>query len=441
MTLKEIKVPDIGDFSEVPVIEIMVKVGDQVEKEDSLITLESDKATMDVPSPVSGVIKSLTVNVGDTVSEGVLIASIETGQAAAGESPRAAETPAHPLASEDSAPVIQPVATQVLPPPISAPISTNGAQYSHATPTVRAYARELGVDIRLISGTGPKQRILKTDVQNYVKGIINGGQATTASSANMGVPQEGLVAYLAGLPAWPKVDFSKFGPIEKEPLSRIKKISGPTLARNWVQVPAVTYHDEADITELENLRKSINKEQAKAGIKLTMLAFIIKAVVCALKKYPALNGSLVQDELILKKYWHIGFAADTPFGLMVPVLKNADQKGVIEIAQETAEISKKAREGKLPPADMQGASFTISSLGGLGGTSFSPIVNAPELAILGVSRSAIKPQWDEQAQSFIPRLMMPLSLSADHRIIDGALATRFVTEITQLLNDYRRVLL
>ncbi|HEX8988707.1 MAG TPA: 2-oxo acid dehydrogenase subunit E2, partial [Rhodocyclaceae bacterium] len=307
-------------------------------------------------------------------------------------------------------------------------IEASDGRKSHASPSVRRFARELGVDVAKVKGTGPKNRITQADVQAYVKGALSGAAAAPAAGAPLG-------GALNLLP-WPQVDFAKFGAIERQPLSRIKKLSGPNLARNWVMIPAVTYHEDADITELEDFRVRLNKENEKAGVKITMLAFIIKAVVAAVKKFPELNSSLDGDELVLKRYWHIGFAADTPNGLVVPVLKNADQKGVLEIAKETAELSKKAREGKLGPAEMQGASFTISSVGGLGGTDFSPIVNAPEVAILGVSRSAMKPVWDGKA--FVPRLIVPLSLSADHRVVDGALATRFNAYLAGLLADFRR---
>ncbi len=301
---------------------------------------------------------------------------------------------------------------------------------AHASPSVRRFARELGVDVSKVRGTGPKNRITQEDVQTYVKGALSGAAAAPAAASLGG----GL-----NLLPWPQVDFAKFGAVERQPLSRIKKLSGPNLARNWVMIPAVTYHEDADVTELEAFRVQLNKENEKAGLKLTMLAFIIKAAVAALKKYPEINSSLDGDDLVLKRYWHIGFAADTPNGLMVPVLKNADQKGVFDIARETAELSKKARDGKLGPADMQGASFTISSVGGLGGTAFSPIVNAPEVAILGVSKSSMKPVWDGKA--FVPRLIVPLSLSADHRVVDGALATRFNAYLAQMLTDFRRTML
>ncbi|MGE5468948.1 MAG: dihydrolipoyllysine-residue acetyltransferase [Ignavibacteria bacterium] len=459
--ITEVKVPDIGDFKDVPVIEIQIKPGDSVNAEDSLVTLESDKATMDVPAPSAGVVKEVKVKIGDKVSEGAVIVLLEAAgaravaaePAKAAEAPRQAAAPAVPppatpspeaaraavAAAPQAAPRLQedfrPTESEptVAPPDIHMPspaelIEASDGRKSHASPSVRRFARELGVDVAKVKGTGPKNRITQADVQAYVKGVLSGGTAAPAAGAPLG---GGF-----NLLPWPQVDFAKFGAIERQPLSRIKKLSGPNLARNWVMIPAVTYHEEADITELEAFRVQLNKENEKAGIKLTMLAFIIKAVVAALKKFPELNSSLDGDELVLKRYWHIGFAADTPNGLVVPVLKNADQKGVLEIAKETAELSKKARDGKLGPAEMQGASFTISSVGGLGGTAFSPIVNAPEVAILGVSRSAMKPVWDGKA--FVPRLMVPLSLSADHRVVDGALATRFNAYLAQLLADFRR---
>ncbi len=462
----EVKVPDIGDFKDVPVIEIHVKPGDAVEAEASLVTLESDKATMDVPSSAAGVVKEVKVKIGDKISEGSVVVVLEaTAQPAAAAAAKpaavaaaptvsAAAPPAAPPAPAPAAPMAPPVAASsevcelrpteaeptTAPPAISMPtpaemLAAEGGLKAHASPSVRAFARELGVDVAKVPGTGPKGRITQADVQNYVKGIVAGAAAAGGVSPRLtsGHAQSGGLDLLP----WPQVNFAKFGPIEVKPLSRIKKISGPNLARNWVMIPAVTYHEDADITDLEALRVRLNKENEKSGIKLTMLAFIIKAAVAALKKYPDLNSSLDGENQVFKNYWHIGFAADTPNGLMVPVLKNADQKGIIEIAQETSELARKAREGKLGPADMQGATFTISSVGGIGGTSFSPIVNAPEVAILGVSKSSMKPVWD--GKQFVPRLTVPLSLSADHRVIDGALATRFNATLAQLLGDFRRV--
>jgi pyruvate dehydrogenase E2 component (dihydrolipoamide acetyltransferase) len=455
----DIKVPDIGGFNDVPIIEIHVKPGAVVKAEDALITLESDKATMDVPSPAAGTVKEVKVALGDKVSEGSLIVIIDAAVAETPADPpvvsAATPAPAAPPIPTPPAPAAAPVPTPamtspspatgaapptssiaILPPAVQMPtpaeiVAELDGIKPHASPSVRRFARELGVDVAKVKGTGPKGRITQQDVQAFVKGVMSGASAvpTVPTFAGGGL----------NLLPWPQVDFAKFGPVEVKPLSRIKKISGPNLARNWVMIPAVTYHEDADITDLEALRVQLNKENEKAGIKLTMLAFIIKAVVAALKKYPELNTSLDGDNLVYKNYWHIGFAADTPNGLMVPVLKDADQKGVIEIAQETSELAKKARDGKLGPADMQGATFTISSVGGIGGTAFSPIVNAPEVAILGVSKSSMKPVWD--GKQFVPRLIVPLSLSADHRVIDGALATRFNAHLAQLLGDFRRVML
>jgi pyruvate dehydrogenase E2 component (dihydrolipoamide acetyltransferase) len=452
----EIKVPDIGGFHDVPVIEVHVKAGDVVNAEDALITLESDKATMDVPAPAAGTVKEVKVKLGDKVNEGTLIVVLDASaavEAPTSPSPPAPETGTAPVAVTPPAPAIPEappraatpaqVATSAVPPtptiamlpaavhiPSPAEIVTelDGIK-PHASPSVRRFARELGADIAQVRGNGPKGRITREDVQAFVKGVMSGAAALPAPTFGGG---------LSLLP-WPQVDFAKFGPVEVKPLSRIKKISGPNLARNWAMIPAVTYHEDADITDLEALRAQLNQENEKAGIKVTMLAFIIKAVVAALKKYPDLNSSLDGENQVYKNYWHIGFAADTPNGLMVPVLKDADKKGVIEIAQETSELAKKAREGKIGPADMQGATFTISSVGGIGGTAFSPIVNAPEVAILGVSKSSMRPVWN--GKEFVPRLIVPLSLSADHRAIDGALATRFNAYLAQLLGDFRRVML
>jgi pyruvate dehydrogenase E2 component (dihydrolipoamide acetyltransferase) len=438
----DIKVPDIGGFNDVPIIEIHVKPGDTVKAEDALITLESDKATMDVPSPAAGTVKEVKVALGDKVSEGSLILVLDA--AAATAAPQAAAPAAQPAAPAPAAPAtagaVPPTPTiAILPPPVHIPspaevVTELDGIKPHASPSVRRFARELGVDVAQVKGSGPKGRITQQDVQAFVKGVMSGATAVAAAPAASAMVGGGL-----NLLPWPQVDFAKFGPIEVKPLSRIKKISGPNLARNWAMIPAVTYHEDADITELEALRVQLNKENEKSGVKVTMLAFIIKAAVAALKKYPDLNSSLDGDNQVFKNYWHIGFAADTPNGLMVPVLKDADRKGVIEIAQETSELAKKARDGKLGPAEMQGATFTISSVGGIGGTAFSPIVNAPEVAILGVSKSSMKPVWD--GKEFVPRLVVPLSLSADHRVIDGALATRFNATLAQLLGDFRRVML
>jgi pyruvate dehydrogenase E2 component (dihydrolipoamide acetyltransferase) len=432
--LIEIHVPDIGDYSDVPVIEVLVKVGDVIEKEQSVVTLESDKATMDVPSSHAGLVKEIKVKVGDLISEGALVLVVESSETAAASAP-AASAPA-PQAAPVIAPVPvttpKPVAAVVAAPVAQATPIAAGMDVSHASPTVRKYARELGVNVALVKGSGPKGRITQEDVQAFVKGVMSGATptASTKSGGNMG----GL-----DLLPWPTVDFTKFGAIERQPLSRIKKLSAANLARNWVMIPAVTYHEDADITELEAFRVSTNKENEKQGNKITMLAFMMKAAVAALKKYPEFNSSLDGDDLVLKKYFHIAFAADTPNGLVVPVIRNADQKGINEIARETGELAALAREGKLKPDQMQGASFTISSLGGIGGTYFSPIINAPEVAILGVSKAAMKPVWD--GKQFVPRLICPLSLTADHRVIDGASATRFTAYIAQLLADFRRAAL
>jgi pyruvate dehydrogenase E2 component (dihydrolipoamide acetyltransferase) len=435
--LIEIHVPDIGDYSDVPVIEVLVKVGDVIEKEQSVVTLESDKATMDVPSSYAGIVKEIKVKVGDLISEGALVLVVESSDAAATSAPEAS-APAAPKAAPSippvslSTPIPTPAAAVVVAPIAQTITADAGNDVNHASPTVRKYARELGVNVARVSGSGPKGRITQEDVQAFVKGVMSGSTATasTKSGGNMG----GL-----DLLPWPTVDFTKFGAIERQPLSRIKKLSAANLARNWVMIPAVTYHDDADITELEAFRVSTNKENEKQGNKITMLAFMMKAAVAALKKYPEFNSSLDGDDLVLKKYFHIAFAADTPNGLVVPVIRNADQKGINEIARETGELAALAREGKLKPDQMQGASFTISSLGGIGGTYFSPIINAPEVAILGVSKAAMKPVWD--GKQFVPRLICPLSLTADHRVIDGASATRFTAYIAQLLADFRRAAL
>ncbi|KVW24220.1 dihydrolipoamide acetyltransferase [Burkholderia ubonensis] len=430
----EVKVPDIGDYKDVPVIEIGVKVGDTVEKEQSLVTLESDKATMDVPSPAAGVVKDIKVKVGDAVSEGSLIVLLEAaGAPAAAAAPQASA----PAAAAAPAPAAAAPAPKAAPAPAAAPapVAAPAGEYraSHASPSVRKFARELGVDVARVQGSGPKARITKEDVTNFVKGVMTGQRAAPVAAA---APAGGGELNL--LP-WPKVDFAKFGPFEAKPLSRIKKISGANLHRNWVMIPHVTNNDEADITDLEALRVQLNKEHEKAGVKFTMLAFVIKAVVAALKKFPTFNASLDGDNLVFKQYYHIGFAADTPNGLVVPVIRDADKKGLVEIAKEMAELSKAAREGKLKPDQMQGGCFSISSLGGIGGTHFTPIINAPEVAILGLSRGQMKPVWD--GKQFVPRLTLPLSLSYDHRVIDGAEAARFNAYLGALLGDFRRVIL
>ncbi len=433
MSQVEIKVPDIGDFKEVEVIELLVKPGDTVKAEQSLITVESDKASMEIPSSHAGVVKELKVKLGDKVAEGSLILLLEPSEAgAAATAPAAAPAP-----TSAAAPTVAPAA-QAAPAPAVATVpavsaaATSEGQRAHASPSVRKFARELGVDLSRVNGSGPKGRILLEDVQGFVKGVMSGSAAApVAGGGGTGM----------SLLPWPSLDFSKFGQTSLEPLSRIKKISGPNLHRNWVMIPHVTQFDQADITELEAFRKSANESLSKSGVKLTMLAFVIKASVAALKKFPAFNASLDAngENLILKHYYNIGFAADTPQGLVVPVVKNADQKGLAEIAKEMGELSAQARDGKLKPADMQGASFTISSLGGIGGTAFTPIINAPEVAILGLSKSEIRPIWD--GKQFAPRLMLPLSLSYDHRVIDGALGARFTVYLADVLADMRKTLL
>jgi pyruvate dehydrogenase E2 component (dihydrolipoamide acetyltransferase) len=475
---QEARVPDIGGFDDVPVIEVLVAPGDVVEKDQSLITLESDKATMEVPAPFAGTVREVMVKVGDTLSEGGVVALIEpAGDAGAGSggdtgaAPAAgkAEAPAAPRAQPEAPSKARPAAetgTQVE--PVAVPeAADNIAQASidrqasvvpaddaapprrfdadallpgkvpYASPVVRVFARELGVDLSKVQGSARGGRITREDVQQFVKSTLAGGASAGAGPAAAG-------GGLSLLP-WPKVDFTRFGEVEEQPLSRIRKISGANLARNWAMIPHVTQHDEADVTGLEALRVALNKEAAAdrtgAGIKLTMLAFIMKASVAALQKFPEFNASLDAsgETLVLKKYFHVGFAADTPNGLVVPVVRDVDRKGINEIAQETSALAKKAREGKLGPAEMSGGCFSISSLGGIGGTAFTPIINAPEVAILGVSKSAMKPVWNGEA--FEPRLMLPLSLSYDHRVIDGAAAARFTAYLAQLLGDMRRAML
>jgi pyruvate dehydrogenase E2 component (dihydrolipoamide acetyltransferase) len=428
----EIKVPDIGDYKDVPVIEVLVKVGDTVEKEQSIVVLESDKATMDVPSSHSGVVKEVKVKIGDSLSEGSVVIMLEEGASSTAAAPAAAPAPVAAAVPQAKAPAVEPpIKLAPPPPPVSntpPPVDDN---VSHASPSVRKFARELGVTVSQVKGTGPKGRITQDDVQAYVKAAMSGG-------GNAGAASGGSLGGLNLIP-WPKVDFAKFGEIERQPLNRIKKLTAANLGRNWVMIPAVTYHEDADITDLEAFRVLTNKENEKRGVKITMLAFIMKAAVAALKKYPEFNSSLDGDDLVIKKYFNIGFAADTPTGLVVPVIKDVDKKGIFEIVKETSDLAALAREGKLKPDQMQGASFTISSLGGIGGTYFSPIVNAPEVAILGVSKAAMKPVWD--GKQFVPRLICPLSLTADHRVIDGALATRFNVHVAQLLSDFRRAIL
>jgi pyruvate dehydrogenase E2 component (dihydrolipoamide acetyltransferase) len=423
-----VPVPDIGDFKEVEVIEVLVKPGDTVGKEQSLITLESDKATMEIPSPAAGVVKELKVKVGDKVSKGSAILVLDSKAAPARE-PEKAKPAAPAPAPAPAAPPMQIHGTR--PVPLEPREETRAKP--HASPSVRKFARELGVDLPLVQGSGPKGRILHSDVQTFVKGVIQ-QKAPVAARAEGG-------ALPFNLPAWPEVDFAKFGPIETKALSRIQKLSGPYLHRNWISIPHVTQFDEADITDLEAFRKAQTVETEKKGFKLTMLAFMIKACVTVLKQFPQFNASLEKsgESLIVKKYYHIGVAVDTPGGLVVPVVRDADRKGVFDIAKELGDISKLARDGKLKPGDMQGGTFSISSLGGIGGTAFTPIINAPEVAILGVSRSATRPVWD--GKQFAPRLMLPLSLSYDHRVIDGATAARFSAFLVSVLSDIRKLIL
>ena len=450
MAAIELKVPDIGDFKDVEIIEVLVKAGDEIVVEQSLITVESDKASMEIPASIAGRIVEMRVKFGDKISEGSVLAMIEPALASAG-APAAASVPARALAPAPAAPAAPaaPSSASISPTPSPesaapagdtgntapvgsahvSPVDDTHVVKPHASPGVRKFARELGVDLHRVRGSGPKQRITQDDVRGYVKGVI------TAAT----VPAQGGDGAALGLIAWPKVDFAKFGPIDPKPLSRIKKLSGANLHRNWVMIPHVTNNDEADITDLEEFRVSLNKESDKTGVKYTMLGFLIKAVVAALKKYPEFNSSLDGDQLVYKNYYHIGFAADTPNGLVVPVLKDADKKGLSEIAKETSDLAKKARDGKLSPAEMQGGTFSISSLGGIGGTHFTPIINAPEVAILGVSKSYFKPVWN--GKEFITQLTLPLSLSYDHRVIDGAAAARFNNVLRSLLSDFRRAVL
>ncbi|WP_343590420.1 dihydrolipoyllysine-residue acetyltransferase [Paracidovorax wautersii] len=438
----EVRVPDIGDFKDVAIIELLVKVGDTVKEEQSLFTVESDKASMEIPSPAAGVVKELKIKVGDTVNVGDFVAVLE------GSAPAVAAAPAPAPAAAVAVPA--PAAQAAAPAPAAAPAASAAAAPAphapgaapiglpHASPSVRKFARELGVPLEEVKGSGPKGRITEADVQAFTKQVMSGGLQTKAQAAKAPAASGGSGAGLDLLP-WPKVDFAKFGAVERKDLSRIKKISGANLHRNWVMIPHVTNNDEADITELEAFRVSTNKENEKSGVKVTMLAFVIKALVAALKKFPEFNTSLDGDTLVYKQYFHIGFAADTPNGLVVPVLKDADKKGIMQISQEMGELAKKARDGKLGAADMQGGCMSISSLGGIGGTHFTPIVNAPEVAILGLSKGQMKPVWD--GKQFVPRLMLPLSLSYDHRVIDGASAARFNAYLGQVLADYRRIVL
>ncbi|MEA2211273.1 MAG: hypothetical protein QOF83_1221 [Solirubrobacteraceae bacterium] len=436
-----VEVPDIGDFDDVPIIEILVSPGDSVALEDPLLTLESDKATMDVPAPFAGTVKEVLVTIGDKVSQGTRLLTMDTNggaPAAVADAPAAAteQAPA-PVQSApapaDPTPVVPAPAD---PEPVPAPVADqsrgamNGGDPVYASPSVRRVARERGIDLSQVSGTGRKGRITKDDVQKFMQ---SGPAAPSVATASTG-GGTGL-----DLLPWPSINAEKFGSVERVPRSRIQRISAANLARNWVMIPHVTHNDEADITELEAWRKQLNAEHARDGVKVTMVAFLVAACVAALKEFPDFNSSLDGDELVRKRYYNIGFAADTPGGLVVPVIKSADQKGLLEIAAELAELSQKARDGKLMPGDMSGASFTISSLGGIGGTSFTPLINAPEVAILGVSRSVMRPVWN--GGEFVPRLIVPLSLSYDHRVIDGAAAARFVVHLVQVLSDLRRALL
>jgi pyruvate dehydrogenase E2 component (dihydrolipoamide acetyltransferase) len=442
-TATEVRVPDIGDFKDVPVIEIMVKPGDTVKPEDSLVTLESDKATMDVPAPQGGVVQEVLVKVGDKVSEGSLLLTL-AAEAAGAPAPSAPLPGGKGGVAAESAPASAstPAAASVPPSPsrgegpgaggANAAVDESGFLLAYAGPTVRKRARELGVDLSRVQGSGPKGRILSEDVEAAASGASAATKATPAAPGGAGVGIELL--------PWPKVDFAKFGEVEAKPLSRIKKISAANLHRNWVMIPHVTNHDDADITDLEAFRVQLNKEIEKTGVKVSMLAFMIKAAVATLKKFPDFNASLDGENLLLKKYYHIGFAADTPQGLVVPVIRDADKKGVIDIAREMGDLAKLARDGKLKPEQMQGGSFTISSLGGIGGVYFTPIINAPEVAIMGVCRSFWK-QVSADGKTSSWRFMLPLSLSWDHRVIDGASAARFNNHFAALLADMRRIII
>ena len=447
MALVEVKVPDIGDFDEVTVIELMVKVGDTIKAEQSLITVESDKASMEIPSSTAGVVKELRVKLGDKVKQGSVVLVLEASGAAS--APAAAPVEAPAAAAPVTAPAVASAPTEAPAPVVASVVASSAISAApahnpgapslglpHASPSVRKFARELGVPLEEVKGTGPKGRISQDDVQAFTKAVMAGSAQTKAQAAKAPAGGDGAAF---GLIPWPKVDFAKFGPIERKEMGRIKKISGANLLRNAIMIPAVTNHDDADITDLEAFRVSTNKENEKSGVKVTMLAFLIKACVAALKKYPEFNSSLDGDAIVYKNYWHIGFAADTPNGLMVPVIRDADKKGILQISQEMGELAKKARDGKLGPAEMTGATFTISSLGGIGGKYFTPIINAPEVAILGVCKSTHEPVWD--GKQFVPRLMLPLSLTWDHRVIDGAAAARFNAFLGQILGDFRRVLL
>jgi len=434
----ELKVPDIGDFKDIPVIEVLVKPGDAVKKNDSLITLESEKAALEVPATADGVLKDVRVKVGDKLSQGSIIATLEPAQAEAApapapqaESPKPAPEPAPSSNGGSAKTPAPPKASPVQPgsataePVLSRVEGENGAV--HASPSIRRFARELGVDLHAVEPSGPNGRVTREDVQNFVKRVVRGPSTSLRTGSGLQVAP------------MPKIDYAQYGEIERKPLSRIKKLSGPILHRNWVTIPHVTQNDDADVTDLEEFRKELNAELSKRGIKVTMLAFLIKAAVAALKQFPDFNSSLDGDELVFKKYYNIGFAADTPGGLVVPVIKEADRKGIADLAKETSELAGKARDGKLGLAEMQGGTFTISSLGSIGGTYFTPIINAPEVAILGACRAAVRPVWD--GVQFVPRLIQPLSLSYDHRVIDGAAAARFTAYLATVLADLRRALL
>ena len=437
-SLINVLVPDIGDFDEVAVIEVMVKVGDTIKLEQSMITVESDKAAMEIPSSHAGVVKDVRVKVGDKVAKGSLVVVVEaTGVIASVVALASAPVPTPAPAAIAAAPAVTDRVVPTAALPAHQPTAAQGA-LPHASPSIRKLARELGVPLNEVKGSGLKSRITQDDVQNFVKNVMAGAVQTAAQKTKAPAAQAAGPGF-PGLLAWPSVDFAKFGSIERKDLSRIKKISGANLHRNWVLIPHVTNHDDADITDLEAFRVATNQENEKSGVKVTMLAFLIKASVAALKKFPEFNASLDGDQIVYKQYFHIGFAADTPNGLMVPVIKDADKKGVMQISQEMSELAKKARDGKLSPAEMSGGCFSISSLGGIGGRYFTPIINAPEVAIMGVCKSSLQPVWN--GKEFAPRLILPLSLSWDHRVIDGAAAARFNVYLASILADFRRVLL
>ncbi len=431
--IKEVRVPDIGNFDSVDVIEVLVKEGDIVKAEDALITLESEKATMDIPAPWSGKVTAVRTRAGEKVAEGTLILLMEVSEAdappAAPEKPAPAATPAAPPPAPAPAEPAKAAAPPAPPAPAAVTESGEAAAKVHASPSVRAFARELGVSLALVNGSGPKRRILKEDVQAFVKAELSRPRGAAAGGAGLSVLE------------MPPVDFSRFGAVEVKPLTKIKKLSGANLHRNWVTAPHVTQHEEADITELEAFRQEMGEEAQKQGVRLTLPAFLIKAVVAALKAYPDFNASLSADgeSLVFKQYFHIGMAVDTPEGLVVPVIRDADRKGVLELARDLMTLSQKARDKKLTPGEMQGGCISISSLGGIGGTFFTPIINLPEVAVLGISRATMKPVWN--GKEFVPRLMLPLSLSYDHRVIDGAQGARFITYLSQMLADVRRLLL